>query len=164
MNKQSGWGRRLSLLGGVLLVVTLSACASVRPGFEKPTVTVSSFRAVPGSGAVPKFEIGLHVINPNAEPLKLRGVAYTISLEGQNLIKGVANQLPVIEAYGEGDVLLTASANLLAGARMFSKLLSGPQDSVRWGLEAKLDVGALVPTIRIREAGEFSLSGLTATK
>lgn len=139
------------------LLLFLAGCGALRPGYETPTVTVSSFRSVPSEGAMPAFEIGLRVTNPNREPLELVGVAYTVSLEGRDIIKGVANELPVIEGYGQGDFTLTASANLLAGARLVTDLLKTEKDSFRYELEAKLDVGGLRPTIRVRDAGEIGL-------
>lgn len=135
----------------------LSACTTMRPGYEAPTVTVNSFRSLPSQGVLPSFEIGLQVINPNATPLNLRGVAYTISLEGHDLIKGVGNELPVIDAYGQGQFIVTASANLFAGIRLITDLMSGPRDSFNYEFEAKLDIGAFQPAIRVRDSGEISL-------
>ena len=43
------------------------------PGYEEPTVTISSFRALPSDGMVPKFEIGLNILNPNASSFRLDG-------------------------------------------------------------------------------------------
>lgn len=130
------------------------------PGYERPTVTVSSFRALPSDGVVPKFEIGLHVINPNRDALKLQGVAYTVSLGGHELVKGVGNQLPVIEGYGEGDLTLTASANLLGGIRLVSEMINNPSDSIDYQFEARLDSGIFRRAIRVREAGKLSLQGI----
>ena len=138
-------------------LLLLAACGAMRPGYETPTVTVSSFRSLPSEGGLPSFEIGLRVVNPNREPLELVGAAYTVSLEGRDLIKGVANELPVIEGYGEGTFKLTATANLLAGARFVTDLMRSEKDSFRYELEAKLDVGGLRPTIRVRDAGEIAL-------
>lgn len=129
----------------------------MRPGYEVPTVTVNSFRALPSEGALPSFEIGLQVINPNASPLSLRGVAYTISLQGHDLIKGVGNELPIIDAYGQGQFTVTASANLFAGIRLLTELMSGPQETFDYEFEAKLDIGLFQPAIRIKDAGAFSL-------
>ena len=139
------------------LALLMAGCGGMRPGYETPTVTVNSVRSLPSGGAMPAFEIGLHVVNPNREPLKLVGAAYTISLDGRDLVKGVANDLPVIDGYGEGDITLTASADLIAGARFISDLLRSGKDSVRYELEAKLDVGGLGPAIRVRDAGEIAL-------
>lgn len=108
---------------------------------------------------LPAFAIGLRVINPNPEALTLRGISYTVSLDGYDVIKGVGNNLPVIEGYGEGEFNLTASANLLAGVRLFSDLMKSNKDTFGYGVEAKLDIGAFRPSIRVRDGGEISLSG-----
>ena len=54
------------LPGLIILTAMLEACGSLRPGYETPTVTISSFRTVPSQGTLPTFEIGLNVINPVA--------------------------------------------------------------------------------------------------
>ena len=146
---------RLVLL--VTLVTLLTACSGLQPGYETPTVTVSSFKTLPGEGAMPAFEIGLRVINPNRDALELAGVSYTISLAGHEIIKGVGNELPVIEGYGEGEFTLTASANLFAGIRLVTDLMRADRDSFDYELEAKLDLGGLRPSIRVKDAGEISL-------
>jgi hypothetical protein len=126
----------------LVAMIGLPSCAGMGPGFETPTVVVNSFRALPSEGVVPNFEIGLRVINPNSQALTLRGVAYTISLGGHELIKGAGHDLPVIEGYGEGDIRLTASANLFAGIRLVSELMKGPGDSLPYEFEAKRSAGS----------------------
>ena len=141
------------------VAVLLAGCAGMSPGWETPTVTVKSVRAIPSDGMLPEFEIDLHIVNPNREALKLVGVSYTVSLEGHELIKGVGNELPVIEGYGEGDITLNASADLFAGVGLIRELMSSEKDTISYSFEAKLDPGALRPSIRVRDTGEVSLSG-----
>jgi len=142
-----------------LTSLLLSACATMSPGFETPSVTVSSFKTVPAESGMPKFEIGLRVLNPNSEALELKGVAYTISVEDRELIKGVGNDLPVIEGYGEGEFTVTAAASLFEGAMLLKDLVNKPQDALSYSFEAKLDVGTFIPAIRVKDEGEFSLQG-----
>ena len=147
----------------VLVAVLLAGCAGSRPGWETPTVTVKSVRAIPSQGMLPEFEIDLHVVNPNREALKLAGVSYTVNLEGHELIKGVGNDLPVIAGYGEGDITLTASADLFAGVGLIRELMSSQKDTLSYSFEAKLDPGALRPSIRVRDSGEVSLAGVSGS-
>lgn len=148
--------RCFALLAATLL---LAACAGIGRGYETPSVSVSSFRALPSDGMLPAFEIGLRVINPNGIALNLRGMSYTISLEGHEVIKGVANELPVIDAYGQGEVKVTAAADLFAGMRVVSDLLRENRDTFGYAFEAKLDVGRFWPAIRVTDAGSISLRG-----
>jgi hypothetical protein len=136
-----------------ILITVLPACAYMRPGYEAPSVTVNSFRAIPSQGALPNFKIGLHVTNPNREPLSLVGISYVINLDGYDVIKGVGKDLPVIEPYGTGQFTVTAVASMLARIRLFAELLDTPKEQFAYTLKAKLDFGAFQPAIRIEDSG-----------
>ncbi len=144
----------------LILAAALSACASLSPGYEEPTVTLSSFKALPSEGMVPAFEIGLRIINPNSQALNLNGIVYTISLEGYELVKGVGKDFPVIDGYSEGEVKLTAAANLLAGIRFVGDMMQSQRESMEYEFKAKLDLGGLYPSIRVRESGKIDMGNM----
>ena len=123
---------------------------------------MKSVRALPSEGALPDFEIVLNVLNPNNESLKLSGVSYTVSLAGHDVVKGVGNDLPEIEGYGEADLTLTASANLFAGIGLIRDMMSSPNDAIEYEFEAKLDPGPLSPSIRVKDEGEINLNPAAA--
>lgn len=139
------------------LMLLASGCAMLQPGFETPDVRVTSFRILPSESIAPRFEIGLHVINPNRAALQLEGLSYSVELEGLKVISGVTRDLPVIEGYGSGDVVLQASADLLNSLNLLTDLMSRPRETVGYALNAKLDVGALLPSIRINQTGVIAL-------
>lgn len=141
-------------------LVALAGCAVLSPGFETPTVAVNSFRVLPSQGSAPRFEIGLHIVNPNRSALKLEGVIYSLSLEGHKVLTGASSDLPVIEAYGEGDVTLSATADLLSTLSLIAGLLNQPQETFVYKLEASLDIGSLRPRIRVQKKGEISLQDI----
>jgi LEA14-like dessication related protein len=149
--------RTLLPLAALLSTLLLTACATMAPGYEQPTVTLSSFRAIPSEGMTPSFEIGLRILNPNATPLRLDGVVYTIAVKGHELVKGVGKDFPVIEGYSQAEVTLSASANLLAGIRFIGDMMQAADDSLDYDFEAKLDLQGMYPSIRVRESGAFSL-------
>ncbi len=143
----------------LILFITSVGCASLEPGFETPTVNIISFRVLPSEGAVPKFEIGLHIVNPNRSSLKLDGLIYSVTLEGHKVLTGVSNKLPTIDAYGEGDVVLVATADLLSSIGLFARLLQSQQETFDYTLDAKLDIGSFRPRIHVVKEGEISLQG-----
>lgn len=152
---------RHGILWPILLIASallVQACSAL-PSYETPTVSITSVRAVPAQGALPDLEIGLRVINPNRNSLRLAGISYTVSLEGNELIKGVGRDFPEIPGYGQEDLMITASANLFAGIRLFSDLVNSPRDTVRYDIEARLDLGGLRPTLNVRDSGSLSLRG-----
>ena len=141
------------------IIPLLSACASLNPDYEQPTITLSSFNAIPSEGMVPAFEVGLRIINPNATPLDVVGVVYTISLQGHELVKGVGKGFEVIDGYSEGDLTITATANQLAGIRFIGDMMNSPNEKLEYEFKAKPDLGGFASSIRIRETGEFDLNG-----
>ena len=143
----------------MILAVLLSSCASLRPDFETPTVSLQSFAVAPGTTLAPRFEIGLRVVNPNDFALKLKGASYSVSLEGFEILTGVANDLPVIAAYGEGDFVIDAEADLLDSIRLFNSIATDPRDALDYELNAKLDIANFIVPIKINETGSISLVG-----
>ena len=142
-----------------IVILIFSACAPLQPGFETPVVSISYFEALPSQGLIPQFKIGLHIVNPNRTPLALKGVVYTISLEGHKLMTGVANDLPVIDAYAEGDIELNAAVDLFSGIGFFTDLIRNQNmETISYSFNAKLDVGAMRPFIRVTKDGELSLA------
>ena len=137
----------------------LQACASMDPDYEEPTVTLSSFRAMPSEGGIPTFEIGLHVLNPNAAAFRLEGVVYTVSIQGHDVVKGVGKDFPVMEGYSEQTIKLTATANLFAGIRLVMDLMNSADKDLNYEFEARLDTGGFGRSIRIRENGAFRMDG-----
>ncbi len=139
----------------------LTGCTGMGSGYEAPTVSLQSFRPIPSEtgGGLPTFEIRLHVINPNLEPLEIAGISYAIGLDGKDVIKGVGNELPTIEGYGEGTFTVTAGVNVIAGIRLLRSLMAKDSDNFDFSFTAKLDPGAYKRKIRIAESGSISLSG-----
>ena len=142
----------------VFTTLFLVSCSSLHENFKEPTVSVTSFRAIPSPGMVPHFEICLHVTNPNRMALTPEGVSYTVTIEGHRILAGVANDLPVIEAYGEGIVTLTASADLISSISLLTDLMRQPRDTFTYELTANLDLGGRYSDIPIQKKGSISLA------
>lgn len=144
----------------IIALLLLCSCSSImNSALEKPVVTLSSFRALPGGDSiVPTFEIGLHVVNPNSITLPLKGLVYEIELEGHQILYGVTSDLPRIAAYSDADVTLTARPDLFSTVRLFSGFLNQPRDEFSFDFNATLDVGTLLPKIRVKKSGAISLS------
>jgi LEA14-like dessication related protein len=142
----------------IFVIALLGGCAGLQTDFKEPTVSVTSFRALPSEGMAPRFEIGLHVTNPNRRAIALEGLSYTVNIEGHQILTGVENELPVIEGYGEGDVTLTATADLFNSISLISDLLRQPRDSFTYEFVARLDLGGIYSDIPVEKKGQVSLA------
>lgn len=144
----------------LLVLLMITGCAGFGVGREPPSVFLQSFRAVPdpqGGVGLPAFEIVLRVINPNPESLRLEGAVYSVRLEGRKLVEGVANDLPIIEGYGEGRITLTAGVDVIGGVRLLADLMNQPRDRFEYSLDARLDPVGFSRDIRIRDTGQIDL-------
>ena len=145
------------VLVGVALM--LAGCAALQPKLETPTVAVNSVKVLPGQGLNMRFLIGLHVQNPNAIPLPIHGVNYTVALSGQQVVSGNSQNQPTIPAHGEQDVEIEAVADLMNGLSLANALLSNPlQQEVPYAVKASVDVGAFLPNIPVWKNGTVNLA------
>jgi LEA14-like dessication related protein len=137
-------------------IFLLTGCATMRPDFVTPSVSITSFKPIASESFAPKFEIGMHIVNPNAVKLSLRGISYKVFLNYFQIVEGAANKLPEVPAYGEAEFKVIGTISLFEGMRFVQDLMKNENGQVDYRLQAKLDVGALVPSIRIEQAGSFS--------
>jgi len=155
--------RCIGLFFAVGVALLLSACAALSPYDEDPAVTVTSFAMAPESTSTgPVFRVGLRVINPNRLELPLVGMSYRVELQGQRVLTGAANDLPVVPAYGSADFTVDLSPDLLGGLRLIGDLMANPTETFDYRFAARLDVGGWRPNIRVEETGQ--LSGLNADR
>jgi LEA14-like dessication related protein len=144
----------------VLLVLSflLAGCAALAPSYEKPQINITSFTLAPASaGLAPRFNIGIQVINPNRAALPLKGMIYSVEVEGNRLLSGATSELPRVPGYGMVDFVIEASPDLFGSARLLGDLLSRQRDSLGYTFRARLDVGGMMPFINIEESGRFGL-------
>lgn len=140
----------------LVTVILLSACATMPSDFEQPSVSVTSFIPKSSTGLTPQFDIVLHITNPNRNPLALQGLSYSIHLDGNKVMSGVANDLPEIEPYGETDVELNATANLLGGFKLITGLMNdNNKGHIEYEFKARLDIGRFKPRIEVSKKGKL---------
>jgi LEA14-like dessication related protein len=144
-----------------LLLLLLSACATLSPNYEKPQVSITSFSLAPETAGIPSFNIGLRVVNPNSTALPLVGMSYSVEVEGNRILSGAEPNLPKIAAYDTADIVIQATPDLLGSARLIQQLLSTKSDSLKYLFKAKLDAGSLIPYINIEESGDFAIEDIS---
>lgn len=147
---------RLALFIGMVTLL-LGACVSLPKDFKEPGVSLVSVTPQIRNLFAPEFDIVLRVTNPNRDALEIAGLSYTIHLQGNKLIDGVASQLPIIPAYGEAEVRLRATADLVGGLNLLGELLDRPGERVAFELNADIDLGRFYPMVNVTRRGTISL-------
>lgn len=152
------YNRRWLVIAGLMLVL-LGGCAHLGLKLEQPQVKVVSLRLLPSEGMEQRFGIGLRITNPNATGINLVGMSYSLKLQGYDLLSGVSNDIPPIDAYSEVPLEIIANVDLFNGLRFIQSLLENPTDNLSYELVAKLSLdSSLLPPIRIVESGNIALT------
>jgi LEA14-like dessication related protein len=73
----------VALVGALLL----SACA-LAPKLEAPHLSVVDVTVVGGDLFSQRLKVRMHVQNPNDRPLPVKGIVYTLEVEGQQFASG----------------------------------------------------------------------------
>lgn len=149
-----GAPKLLSLLVGFIL---LAGCTGITSDLDPPKVNLISIRSLPVQGETPKFEIRLRVINPNQQQLDIAGISYSVALLGQELVAGVANDIPPISGYDEGIVTLQAELQILEVLRLLTSLGASGSEHLDYRFTAKIDFKGFIPTQRIEDSGQITL-------
>lgn len=152
-----GAGKAVARISIVLAALLLGACATLRQDFKEPGVALVSITPQIRNLFAPEFDIVLHVTNPNRDALEIVGLSYTIHLQGNKVIDGVASELPIIPAYGEADVRLRAVVDLMSGLNLLGDLLGQPDGQVAFELNADIDLGTFYPMVKVNRSGVIAL-------
>lgn len=144
------------------MVLTLTACASIRPQLEQPNISLANVEIGEIGLLQQRYLLTLNVQNPNNFTIPVRGMSYVLQLAGSDFARGVSPKSFSVPAYGETQVQVEMTTNALSILHKLQGLLSGKTDAVSYQLSGKLDVGlAGIGTIPFRNAGEFKLSEWT---
>lgn len=141
----------------LMVLFTLSSCASMPFQLKKPDIKVNSFKMIPSNDMSPSFEIGLNVANPNNIDIKIQGLSYTAEIGGHKVFSGVTNQLPPIPAYGSENIKLDAQADLVGGIALILDLLKTRDKKMGYTLEVKISIENILFPIYVTRKGELDL-------
>ncbi len=153
--------KHMMILSMLLLVFT--GCAGLQKRKPELSVSVQSFRMLPGNGIVPKFEIGLHLVNTSPVDVDIKGVVYRVYLQERKILTGAANDLPKIPAYGQSDILVTGTPDLFETIGFFRDLMARPRENLKYRVDVDIDAGTWIPTIHTEKKGTISLKKATSS-
>jgi len=142
----------------LFLSISLAGCATMPKDFVQPGVSLVSVKPSVGDEAVPRFDIVLLLTNPNRKALEIKGMSYRIRLDGVEVIEGAASEFPVVPAYGEAEVTVSARPNLFGGFSLLSGWVTSTRDEVEFQFDARVDIGAFYPMIKISKRGVISMN------
>jgi LEA14-like dessication related protein len=144
-----------------LAIILLSGCATTRSDYEEPKVDVVGIEKSEADSEVAAFTLKLRITNPNAEPIRLNGLFYELSLDGLDVINGTARDLPEIKGYSSQIISVSSTASLINSVRLAAVLMNNQNGAINYMLRAKLGTTSRwLPATTVKKSGTLSLNNL----
>lgn len=140
-----------------LLPLLLAGCALFAPKFLTPRLSVVDVQIQHADLVEQQLKVRMRVQNPNDRRLPVKGLAYTLEIEGQELAHGVSGASFVVPANGEAEFDTHVTANL-AGV-MMKLLRRGAAPTLAYRLTGKVALSeGLLRSVPFEERGSVRLS------
>ncbi|WP_201352173.1 LEA type 2 family protein [Hydrogenimonas urashimensis] len=152
------------LLSIATLLLFFTGCSGLNTKKPELSVGINSFTMVPGEGMVPRFEIGLHIVNTSSVDIDIKGIVYKIYLQKRKIVTGAAHDLPKIAAYSETDVKVTGTPDIFETIGFFKDLMSQKKEAIDYVVDVAIDAGSFIPMIHTKKEGQLSLAGRQVPK
>lgn len=143
---------------GLIIAAVLVACA-LAPKLEPPKLSIVGVQIVSADLFTQRLKVRVHVQNPNDRALPVKGLEYTIEVEGEQFASGESAASFEVPALGEAEFDMNVTTNL-AGA-VVKLLARGPNalgQEVSYRLSGKVSLSeGLFRSIPFDERGTFKL-------
>jgi LEA14-like dessication related protein len=143
---------------GLIVALVLAACA-LAPKLEAPKLSIVGVQIVNADLFTQRLKVRVHVQNPNDRILPVKGLEYTIEVEGEQFASGESAASFEVPALGEAEFDMNVTTNL-AGA-LLKVLARGPDargQEVSYRLSGKVSLSeGLFRSIPFKQQGTFKL-------
>lgn len=154
--------KSLAWLAMVCLVITLllaSACANLRQSVETPQIALTAVKLVEAGLSKQRYELVLHVKNPNSIAIPVRGLSYRVQLAGERFASGESVQAFTVPANGETEFELSVTTDLLRTLSSLQRMLSDGEQTLKYELGGQLKVNLpFIAALPFSSAGEVDLT------
>lgn len=152
----------------VLLSVQLllSACATLGPSMEKPTIMVTDLQIQEVKALEAIFVLELRIVNPNDFPLDIQGLNCDLNLDGNHFATGISDARQEVPAFGTATVPVAVYASIFDMVGSVIRMIQASEQHreevrpLQYELAGKLRLGGRSGrAIPFQSKGELDLSG-----
>ncbi|HEV8018504.1 MAG TPA: LEA type 2 family protein [Steroidobacteraceae bacterium] len=148
--------RAAALVATVLSAAALVCCALAQK-FETPKLAVVDVQIQSSDLWAQRLKVRMHVQNPNDIALPIKGITYTIEVDGQQFASGESATSFVVPALGEAEFDMNVTTNM-AGTLLKLLAHGAAGQSVPYRLSGKVSLSqGLLHSIPFDEQGTFKL-------
>ena len=119
---------------------TLTACSFFGGYQETPRVSLVSIQPLEMGLLEQRYGLQLRIMNPNDEAIPMKGLSYSIDINGHEFAYGVSRQPVSIPAFSEALLDVEVVSNLLNVMQQFQEMSSAENDRLSYRLRGKLSL------------------------
>jgi LEA14-like dessication related protein len=142
-------GLRWALL--CALIVLQVACSGTSRSIQPPRVELIGLSVLQPSQ---RFRVSLLVSNPNAEPVPIEELRFSVRLAGEGRLNGNSSAPLTVAAFGQETLRVDVDADMVSSVSRLISLVQGPQSTLQFEI-----VGDLTTDRRGRNSFTFTASG-----
>jgi len=141
-------------IGAAVLAIT--GCSLFVPKLQAPHLAVVGVELQKGALWQQKLKVRMHVDNPNDRELPIKGITYTLDVNGQEFAHGESAAAFIVPALGEAEFDMNMTANM-AGT-IISLLSHGTDANVEYHLTGRISLSkGLLRSVPFDQHGTFRL-------
>lgn len=146
--------------GIMLILVSLTSCATLTSSFEPPTVSLADINLKELGLFEQRFVLRLRLQNPNSITLPIAGMRYDLAINDHDFARGVSEQVVNIPAFGETMLDVDVTSNL---QNVLDQLLPKKNSTEKIQYQLRGHVGVLNRSLKLPfdYKGNIDLSRLT---
>ncbi len=136
----------------------LSSGCALAPKFTTPTLTIVGVQLEGSDLLAQRLKVRVHVHNPNSTTLPVKGITYTLEIDGEPFATGESAASFLVPALGEAEFDMNVTTNV-AGT-LIRLLARGPDalQSVSYHLSGKVSLSqGWLQSIPFEQRGTFRL-------
>lgn len=141
-----------------LVALALTGCALFAPRLETPHLSIVSVEVVKADVWEQRLRVRMRVQNPNERALPVRGLSYTLELQGADVARGVSAGSFAVPGFGEAEFDMNVTAN--AAGALLRLLLGGKSvdESIEYRMIGRISLASgILRSIPFEEKGSIRL-------
>lgn len=150
----------MKVFAAFIVTFMLSSCALLVPKLETPRLSIVNVELQKGDIWEQRLRVRMRVQNPNDRVLPVRGLSYTLEVNGQEFARGMSAASFTVPALGEAEFDMDVTANMAATLiKMLGRGGSSVPESIDYRIIGKVSLSeGLLRSIPFEERGTFALN------
>ncbi|WP_454254875.1 LEA type 2 family protein [Pseudomonas sp. Marseille-Q8238] len=136
--------RIIALTIGLGLLASLAGCSTwFTSEFQDPEVRLVKVDVIKARLLEQQFMLRFRIDNPNASSLPVRGLVYSVTLDGIPLAEGESSNWFTVEAHGHQTFEVPVRTNLWRHIKDIVRALENPDEAIRYSFQGQVKTGLL---------------------